>query len=157
MMMMMMMMQFTDKALSLFGNGWVWLVEDNKHRLKIVTLFNAGCPLVPERLHTIDRNVVDMNEGGDDLGFTHSQGADYHSAKKELLSTLGFGLSGGKPRKVDPNAVQFTPVLCLNLWEHAYFPDYEHRREEYLSKFWGVVNWDLVHQYIGNWKQSTHQ
>lgn len=137
----------------MFGNGWIWLVEDNKKRLKIKTFFNAGCPLVPERVHAIDRNVTGVpDEQEDDLDFIHAQGSDYHSAKKELLSTLGFGLSGGKPRKTDPNAVQLTPVLCLNLWEHCYFTDYQNRKEDYLNNFWQMVNWELVHQYIGNWK-----
>ena len=136
----------------------MWLVEDNKKRLKILTLFNAGSPLAPERLHPIDRNVVEVADSAeDDLGFIHPQGPDYYSAKKELLSTLGYGLSGAKPRKVDPHALQFTPVLCINLWEHCYYPDYQNNREEYLAKFWGMVNWDLVHQYIGNWKQPTAQ
>ncbi len=37
-----------------------------------------------------------------------------------------------------------TPLLTCNLWEHAYYTDYQNDRARYLQAFWKLVNWDFV-------------
>jgi Fe-Mn family superoxide dismutase len=86
--------QFTEAALSRFGSGWAWLIQQDS-RLIITSTPNQDNPV--------------MN------------------------TALEPGI----------------PLMGLDVWEHAYYLNYQNQRNKYIDAFWSVVNWNEV--------QKNHQ
>ena len=76
--------EFTAAAVALFGSGWVWLAEDDKGKLSIMSAKNADNPIC-------------------------------------------YGLN---------------PLMCVDVWEHAYYLDYKNRRSDFVKGFMQLIDWD---------------
>ena len=48
------------------------------------------------------------------------------------------------PNAGNPRTDGLTPLMCIDVWEHAYYLDYQNRRVDYLHKIWDIIDWDIV-------------
>ncbi|RMD67045.1 superoxide dismutase [Candidatus Pacearchaeota archaeon] len=63
----------------------------------------------------------------------------YSDGKLEVIKT---------PNQDSPLMQGKTPILGIDVWEHAYYLNYQNRRNEYVEAFWNVVNWKKVNEFF---------
>jgi len=77
--------------------------------------------------------------------FQATAGGQFGSGWGWLCVDADGGLSVISTANQDSPYMQgLTPILGVDVWEHAYYLNYQNRRPDYLAAFWNVVNWDIV-------------
>lgn len=84
--------QFTQKAMTVFGSGWAWLVKDSSGNVALRQTANQNTPL--------------------------SEGE--------------------------------TPIIGIDVWEHAYYLKHQNKRADYVTAFWNVVDWEQAEKNFTN-------
>ncbi|MFH1068778.1 MAG: superoxide dismutase [Candidatus Glassbacteria bacterium] len=133
-----------------------------------------GLNSVPENIRTAVRNhggghanhslfwptlKKGVEPGGAVLSAINSAFGTFDSFKEKFTAAAAgqFGsgwawlaVSGGKlevlatPNQDNPLSQGKTPILGIDVWEHAYYLKYQNRRPEYIANFFNVINWDKV-------------
>ncbi len=114
--------EFVSKGVSLFGSGWVWLSAQEDGTLVITQEPGANNP--------ITRVMPDPS----------SVMPDPSSVMPDLIGHPG---STGHPGHLKP-------LLTFDVWEHAYYLDWQNRRGDQLKALWGILDWSVVEARYAN-------
>ena len=161
--------QFAKAATTRFGSGWAWLVSDNG-TLKILSTANQDSPISDGQTPILG---LDVWEHAYYLKYQNRR-PDYIAAYWNAINSAFGSFSDFKAKVKDAGVKRFgsgwswlvhdgsglaivstanqdspisdgkTPLLGVDVWEHAYYLKYQNRRPDYIDAWWDTVNWAKV-------------
>jgi Fe-Mn family superoxide dismutase len=133
--------EFIVTASSMFGPGFVWLVKSRDKKYSLLCTYLAGSPYPGAHYR---RQPVDMN--AEDKTVAE---AIRRTNAWEPVNTVGMhGVQSQK--KMAPGGIDLNPILCINMWEHVYLPDYGvgaggvGGKKAFAESWWHVIDWEVV-------------
>ncbi len=148
----------------------------SKSAEELITDLNA----IPERIRTAVRNHggghanhsffwpllwKEVDFAGDVAKAITTKFGDYDSFKEKFSNTAALLFGSGwtwlvvnkgeleittTPNQDSPLSQGQTPILGLDVWEHAYYLKYQNRRPEYIAAFFNIINWQKVDENYKN-------
>jgi superoxide dismutase, Fe-Mn family len=96
-----------------------------------------------ELREAIDRDFGSFEDFKEQFGAAAAPGALFGSGWAWLIASSDGSLNiETTPNQDSPLMEGKTPVIGLDVWEHAYYLKYQNRRPEYIGAWWNVVNWE---------------
>jgi Fe-Mn family superoxide dismutase len=134
--------EFVITASSMFGPGFVWLMKDRINRYSLLCTYLAGSPYpgAHYRQQPVDMNTEDKSMSD----------AVTRMAREAPTNTAGAFGPRSKNQRISPGGIDLTPVLCINMWEHVYLPDYGTGafgvggKKAFAESWWHVIDWAEV-------------
>ncbi|KAI1000491.1 hypothetical protein K3495_g7704 [Podosphaera aphanis] len=146
-------LEILKTANAMFGPGFVWLVKDFENRYSVLATYLAGSPY-PLAIHR--KQPLDMNTSTAEDMATVSEHLQKKIAGPTVNSVGKFGQHSETEGRA-PGSVALVPIICVNVWQHVYLPDYGvgvgagGGKELYLKKWWDVIDWNKAgYRALGN-------
>ena len=116
--------------------------------------------------HSLFWNIMKKNGGGEPKGLVATEinkmfgsfvefQAIFNAQAKTVFGSGWAWLSVDKdgklivtalPNQDSPLSYNATPIMGLDVWEHAYYLKYQNKRPDYISAWWNVIDWDRVEE-----------
>ena len=84
--------------------------------------------------------------------FNKAAGTRFGSGWAWLVANKGKLTVTSTPNQDNPlmdvAEVKGTPILGIDVWEHAYYLNYQNKRADYVKAFWDIINWDTVNDHL---------
>lgn len=97
------------------------------------------------------KRIIDQNFGSVDAlkdQFSKAAATRFGSGWAWLVKLGDKLVVGSTPNQDNPlmkvSDIQGVPILAIDVWEHAYYLNYQNRRPDYIEAFWKLINWDVV-------------